>query len=50
MALKRVTTDSEVRVVKTSEELRNERAAKEDMEREKAELERRRREMEDVLR
>jgi Fungal Transforming acidic coiled-coil (TACC) proteins len=50
MALKRAITDAEVRVGKTSEELRIERAAKEELEHEKAELERRSREMEAVLR
>ena len=49
-ALKRSVTDAEVRVGKASEDLRTERAAKEDIEREKVDLERRTREMEDVLR
>lgn len=50
MALKRAITDAEVRVGKTSEELRTERAAREDMEHSKEDLERRSREMEEVLR
>ena len=49
-ALKHAVTDAEVRVGNTSQELRTERAAKEDLERERAELERRSREMEGVLR
>lgn len=49
-ALKRAITDAEVRVGKTSEELRNERASKEDLEHKTNELEKRSREMEDVLR
>lgn len=49
-ALKRAITDAEVRVGKTSEELRNERAGKEDLEQKTIELEKRSREMEDVLR
>lgn len=49
-ALKRAITDAEVRVGKTSEELRNERAGKEDLEQKIMELEKRSREMEDVLR
>ncbi|EXJ67980.1 uncharacterized protein A1O5_08594 [Cladophialophora psammophila CBS 110553] len=50
MALKRAVTDAEVRVGKTSEELRNERASREEVEHAKEELERRSREMEEVLR
>lgn len=50
MALKRAVTDAEVRVGKTSEELRNERASREEMEHEKEDLARRSREMEEVLR
>ena len=50
MALKRSVTDAEVRVGKTSEELRNERASREGLEEAKEELERRSREMEEVLR
>jgi chromosome segregation ATPase len=50
MALKRAITDAEVRVGKTSEDLRTERAAREEMEQTKADLERRSREMEEVLR
>ncbi|OAP60552.1 hypothetical protein AYL99_05554 [Fonsecaea erecta] len=50
MALKRAVTDAEVRVGKTSEELRNERASREELEHAKEELERRSREMEGVLR
>jgi len=50
MALKRAITDAELRVGKTSEELRTERAAREESARQKSELERRSREMEDVLR
>ena len=49
-ALKHAVTDAEVRVGNTSQELRTERVAKEDLERERAELERRSREMEGVLR
>ena len=49
-ALKRAITDAEVRVGKTSEELRNERARKEELEHKTMELEKRSREMEDVLR
>lgn len=49
-ALKRSITEAEIRAGKTSEELRTERAAKDDLERERAELERRSREMENVLR
>jgi Fungal Transforming acidic coiled-coil (TACC) proteins len=49
-ALKRAITDAEVRVGKSSEELRNERASKEDLEHKTAELEKRSREMEEVLR
>jgi chromosome segregation ATPase len=50
MALKRAVTDAEVRVGKTSEELRNERATREELEHTKEDLERRTREMEEVLR
>ncbi|KIW20315.1 hypothetical protein PV08_00890 [Exophiala spinifera] len=50
MALKRAVTDAEVRVGKTSEELRHERASREEMEHEKEDLARRSREMEEVLR
>ncbi|KAJ9606821.1 hypothetical protein H2200_008831 [Cladophialophora chaetospira] len=50
MALKRAVTDAEVRVGKTSEELRNERATREELEHVKEDLERRTREMEEVLR
>ncbi len=50
MALKRSITDAEVRVGKTSEELHNERAAREELEHTKEDLERRTREMEEVLR
>jgi hypothetical protein len=50
MALKRAVTDAEVRVGKTSEELRHERASREEIESAKDELERRTREMEEVLR
>lgn len=50
MALKRAITDAEVRVGKTSEELRNERASREELEHAKEDLERRSREMEEVLR
>ncbi|ETI22242.1 hypothetical protein G647_06315 [Cladophialophora carrionii CBS 160.54] len=50
MALKRAVTDAEVRVGKTSEELRNERATREEVEHAKEDLERRTREMEEVLR
>ncbi|KAJ9502259.1 hypothetical protein H2202_002324 [Exophiala xenobiotica] len=50
MALKRSITDAEVRVGKTSEELRNERASREELEHARDDLERRSREMEDVLR
>ena len=50
MALKRSVTDAEVRVGKTSEELRTERVAREEVEHSKEELERRSREMENVLR
>lgn len=50
MALKRSVTDAEVRVGKTSEELRTERASREELEHAKEELERRTREMEEVLR
>ena len=50
LALKRSITDAEVRVGKTSEDLRTERAAREEMEQSKEDLERRSREMEEVLR
>lgn len=50
MALKRSVTDAEVRVGKTSEELRTERVAREEVEHAKEDLERRSREMEEVLR
>ena len=50
MALKRAITDAEVRCGNSLEELRNERNARELMEQEKAEWERRGREMENVLR
>ncbi|KIV84569.1 hypothetical protein PV11_00342 [Exophiala sideris] len=50
MALKRAITDAEVRVGKTSEELRNERGSREELEHAKEDLERRSREMEEVLR
>jgi hypothetical protein len=50
MALKRAITDAEVRCGNSLEELRNERSARESMEHEKAEWERRGREMENVLR
>jgi hypothetical protein len=50
MALKRAVTDAEVRVGKASEDLRTERAAREEMEQSKQDLERRTREMEEVLR
>jgi hypothetical protein len=50
MALKRAITDAEVRCGNGSEELRNERSAREAMEQEKADWERRGREMENVLR
>ena len=50
MALKRAITDAEVRVGKTSEELRNERGSREELEHAKDDLERRSREMEEVLR
>ncbi|KAG9781098.1 hypothetical protein KCU88_g3556, partial [Aureobasidium melanogenum] len=50
MALKRAITDAEVRVGKTSEELRTERASREELEQAKEGLERRSREMEEVLR
>ena len=50
LALKRSVTDAEVRVGKTSEELRNERATREEVEHAKEDLERRTREMEEVLR
>ena len=50
LALKRAITDAEVRVGNTSEELRNERSAREGLEEERTEWERHRREMENVLR
>jgi hypothetical protein len=50
MALKRAITDAEVRAGKISEELRTERVSREEIEHTKDELERRSREMEDVLR
>lgn len=50
MALKRSITDAEVRVGKTSEELRTERATRGEVEHRKGELERRSREMEEVIR
>lgn len=50
MALKRSITDAEVRAGKISEELRTERASREDLEHTRDELERRSREMEEVLR
>jgi hypothetical protein len=50
MALKRAITDAEVRCGNSMEELRNEKSAREAMEQEKAEWERRGREMENVLR
>jgi hypothetical protein len=50
MALKRAITDAEVRCGNSLEELRNEKSARESMEQEKAEWERRGREMENVLR
>ena len=50
MALKRAITDAEVRCGNSLEELRNERSARELMEQEKTEWERRGREMENVLR
>ncbi|KIX02543.1 uncharacterized protein Z518_08484 [Rhinocladiella mackenziei CBS 650.93] len=50
MALKRAITDAEVRVGKTSEELRTERASRAELEQAKSDLERRSREMEEVLR
>lgn len=49
-ALTRAITDAEVRAGKVSEELRGERAAREEMEHAKEEMERRSREMEEVLR
>ncbi|EXJ90424.1 hypothetical protein A1O1_03525 [Capronia coronata CBS 617.96] len=50
MSLKRSITDAEVRVGKTSEELRTERASREELEQAKDDWERRSREMEEVLR
>ena len=50
LALKRSITDAEVRVGNTSEELRNEKAFRENLEEEKLEWDRRGREMENVLR
>ena len=50
MALKRAITDAEVRCGNSLEELRNEKSARETMEQERAEWERRGREMENVLR
>ena len=50
MALKRAITDAEVRCGNSLEELRNERSARESMEQQKIEWERRGREMENVLR
>lgn len=50
MALKRSITDAEVRAGKISEELRTERGSREEMELAKDDLERRSREMEEVLR
>jgi len=49
-ALKRSITDAEIRAGKSGEELRTERAEKEQLQIEKQELDRRAREMEDVLR
>ncbi|KPI43818.1 uncharacterized protein AB675_6598 [Cyphellophora attinorum] len=49
-ALTRAITDAEVRAGKASEELRGERAAREEMEHAKEDMERRSREMEEVLR
>ncbi|ETN46713.1 uncharacterized protein HMPREF1541_00901 [Cyphellophora europaea CBS 101466] len=49
-ALTRAITDAEVRAGKVSEELRGERAAREEVENSKEEMERRSREMEEVLR
>lgn len=49
-ALTRAITDAEVRAGKVSEELRGERAAREEMEHAKEEMDRRSREMEEVLR
>ena len=49
-ALKRSITDAEIRAGKSGEELRTERAEKEQLQMEKQELDRRAREMEDVLR
>ncbi|RMZ76393.1 hypothetical protein DV737_g4866, partial [Chaetothyriales sp. CBS 132003] len=50
LALKRAITDAEVRAGKFSEELRTERAAREEMEQSRDDLERRSRDMEGVLR
>lgn len=50
LALKRSITDAEVRVGNTSEELRNEKSLRENLEQEKEEWDRRGREMENVLR
>lgn len=50
MALKRSITDAEVRAGKISEDLRTERASREEIEHTNEELERRSREMEEVLR
>ena len=50
LALKRAITDAEVRCGNSLEELRNEKTARESMEQEKVEWERRGREMENVLR
>lgn len=50
MALKRAITDAEVRAGKISEELRTERVSREELEQAKDGLERRSREMEEVLR
>ena len=49
-ALKRAITDAEVRVGNTSEELRNEKSLRENLEHDQSEWERQRREMETVLR
>jgi len=49
-SLKRSITDAEIRAGKSGEELRTERAEKEQLQMEKQELDRRAREMEDVLR
>jgi predicted nucleic acid-binding Zn-ribbon protein len=50
LALKRAITDAEVRVGNTSEELRNEKSLREDLQHEKEEWDRRGRDMENVLR